>query len=238
MSMRTSRPQSGRTYDAEASRMAILNAAEVVFAAHGFDGARVDAIAAEAGYNKSLLFQYFGDKLKLYAEVLGRADREAAALRTRLFAPLLEHEDLATDAEQLRAFFVEAFQAIFDHLLSRPHLLRILLWEMAEGWQTYTRISAQLQTEHITQLELLFQKGQRVGLIRSAFSPVIQLTMALHTCQLYLACLPLYQAMLPNQDLSSATAIAQARQHIVTTIVAGILTDPPHNGELKEFSPR
>ena len=55
----------GRAHDAQAAREAILNAAEAVFAEHGFDGARIDAIAALAGYNKSLIFQYFDDKLGL-----------------------------------------------------------------------------------------------------------------------------------------------------------------------------
>jgi TetR/AcrR family transcriptional regulator len=63
----------GRTHDAEGAREAILNAAEKVFAEHGFDAARIDAIAQESGNNKSLLFQYFGDKLALYAAVIRRA---------------------------------------------------------------------------------------------------------------------------------------------------------------------
>ena len=70
----TSRKRRGRMHDAEGTRDAILNAAEEVFAQHGFDGARIDAIAATAGYNKSLIFQYFGDKLGLYAAVVRRAD--------------------------------------------------------------------------------------------------------------------------------------------------------------------
>ena len=35
----------GRMHDAEGAREAILNAGEEVFAEHGFDGARIDAIA-------------------------------------------------------------------------------------------------------------------------------------------------------------------------------------------------
>src|SRR2546426_766171 len=62
----------GRTHDAEGAREAILTAAEAVFAEHGFDGARIDAIAKSSGYNSSLLFHYFGDKLGLYAEVVKR----------------------------------------------------------------------------------------------------------------------------------------------------------------------
>ena len=38
-------PRRGRAHDAEGAREAILNAAEAVFAEHGFDGARIDVIA-------------------------------------------------------------------------------------------------------------------------------------------------------------------------------------------------
>lgn len=82
--------QPRRERDAEFARQAILDAGEKVFAEHGFDGARIDAIAAESAYNKSLIFHYFGDKLGLYAEVIKRADKEMTALQVRVLTPLLE----------------------------------------------------------------------------------------------------------------------------------------------------
>src|SRR2546425_2498149 len=94
----------GRVHDAEGAREAILNAAEQVFAEHGFDGARVDAIAETAGYNKSLLFQYFDDKLGLYIAVNRRADKEITEFEARVLIPLLEDETIATDAHKFRAF--------------------------------------------------------------------------------------------------------------------------------------
>ncbi len=54
-----------RERDAEVARKAILDAAEEIFAQEGFDGARIDAIAEASGYNKSLIFHYFEDKLRL-----------------------------------------------------------------------------------------------------------------------------------------------------------------------------
>ncbi len=48
----------GRGHDAEKTRETILDTAEAAFAEHGFDGARIDAIARASGYNISLLFQY------------------------------------------------------------------------------------------------------------------------------------------------------------------------------------
>ena len=223
-----------RMHDATATRTAILDAAETIFAEQGFAGARIDAIAARADSNKSLIFQYFDDKLTLYAQVLQRTEAETTALQASLFAPLLTHVDLATDAQQLRTFLTTAFGAVFDHLLARPQLLRILQWELAEGWKTYAQISPQLPVDHIDQLASIFDAAQRAGLVRSAFSPVVQLTMALQTCQSYLASLPLYQVLMPNQDMSSTAAIAAARQHIVTAIVAGILVDPPRPIEHEE----
>lgn len=216
----------GRVHDSVAARAAILNAAEKVFAEHGFDGARIDAIAAEAGYNKSLIFQYFGNKFSLYARVLKQADEEANELRARIFAPLLENPAIASDAHQLKSFFETAFSALFDYLVAHPHMMRMLQWEMAEGWQTYTQISPQVQIEEDGRLDLLFQQAQRAGLLRSTFVPTIQLTMALQICQTYLTSLPLYQILLPAEELSSIAALARAREYIVGLVVAGIIVEP------------
>ncbi|SRR6266487_2089027 len=130
----------------ETSREAILEAAEIVFAEHGFDGARVDAIAHLSGYDKKLLFRYYGDKLGLYAEVLKRADQEAHALLAGVFAPLLEDESAVLQTQQWRHFLTTMVQTLFDYLLDHPRFMRMLTWEMAEGWQTFTQIHRTLST--------------------------------------------------------------------------------------------
>jgi AcrR family transcriptional regulator len=56
------RPRSGDTSD---RRTAILDAARSQFAAKGFGGASLRAIAAEAGVDVSLISHYFGDKSRL-----------------------------------------------------------------------------------------------------------------------------------------------------------------------------
>ncbi len=216
----------GRVHDARGAREAILNAAETVFAEHGFDGARIDAIAEESGYNKSLLFQYFGDKLGLYAEVIKRADREMTEFQVRLLAPLLEDETIASNAHKFRALLATIVAAIFDYLAAHPRLVRMLLWEQAEGWQTYAKIISQFNTEDAEQFEVLFRKAHSAGLLRSDFVPLIQLTMVLQTCLSHLTYIPLYQMILPGEDLSSAAALARAREYIVEFVVHGMMTDP------------
>src|SRR5438067_2542786 len=110
-------PRRGRPHDAEGTREAILNAAEAVFAEHGFDGARIAAIARASGYNSSLIFQYFGDKLGLYAEVIKQADRETSELQTRVLAPLLADETIASNAHAFKTLLEKTVQAVFDYLV-------------------------------------------------------------------------------------------------------------------------
>ena len=216
----------GRVHDARGAREAILNAAEVVFAEHGFDGARIDAIAEESGYNKSLLFQYFGDKLGLYAEVIKHADREMTEFQVRLLAPLLEDETIASNAHKFRALLATIVAAIFDYLAAHPRLMRMLLWEQAEGWQTYEKIISQFNTEDADQFEALFRKAHNTGLLRSDYVPLIQLTMILQVCLSHLSFIPLYRMILPGEDLSSPEGLARAREHIVEFVVHGMMTDP------------
>ncbi|MHB0869153.1 MAG: TetR/AcrR family transcriptional regulator [Chloroflexota bacterium] len=223
-------PRRGRAHDAEGARAAILDAAEEAFAEHGFDGARVDAIAAGAGYNKSLIFQYFGDKLNLYTEVIKRAQRETNELRARGFAQLLDDETIATDAHRFKTLLETAVRGSFDYLVERPRLMRILLWEMADGWQTLAKISPQFPKEHIDRFEMLVDKARRAGLLRSGFAPLAQLSVPLQMCQSYLAYLPWFQLLLPGEDLSSAAALARSREFLVAFVVAGIMVDAPETG--------
>jgi TetR/AcrR family transcriptional regulator len=212
----------------EKTREALLNAAETVFAEHGYDGARIDTIAEVSGFNKTLIFRYFGDKPGLYAEVLRRVDREINELQARL-APMLEDETIASDAQRFRTFLATGIGALFDYLLEHPRFMRMLTWEMAEGWQTYAKIAQLLKIDDIDQSGTLLQPLQSAGLLRSGFNPILQLTMIMQICQAYLASLPLYQMILPGEDISSATALARAREYIIDFVIHGIMVDPQRN---------
>jgi len=108
--------QPAATRNPERSRERILVAAFNEFAAKGFAGARVDAIARRASINKRMLYHYFGDKEALFREVLRRkmAERQAWGLAT----PDLPSEslpywfDLARkDKEWVRLLEWEALQS-------------------------------------------------------------------------------------------------------------------------------
>jgi TetR/AcrR family transcriptional regulator len=216
----------GRRHNAEGAREAILNAAAEVFAAHGFDGARVDAIAAAAGYNKSLIFQYFGDKLGLYVEMIRRADEESRDMHTQAIA-LLSECDAALSPEKIASLLKRFIGEIFDFYMEHPQTARIFLWEMAEGWQTYGKIASQLDISEIDILRPLLSTIKEAGLLRSDFDPMIQIVMAEFMSLLFLACVPLFQMFLPTEGLPAPEAMARAREFIIEFIASGLLADPP-----------
>ena len=218
----------------ETTREVILTAAEAVFAQHGFDGARVDTIANVSGYNKNLIFRYFGDKLGLYTQVLKRADREMGELLARVFASGLSSESTALQPHQFRAFLTTMLQTLFDYLLEHPRLVRMLTWEMAEGWQTLAQIASQFPPEDTAQFEPFFHQARGAGLLRSDFVPMIQFTMIVPICQAYLVYLPLYQRILPDEDLSSARGLAHAREYLVDFVVSGLMSSLPETKPEKE----
>ena len=78
----------------DATRARILAAAEDLFAAAGFAGTRIDAVAARSGANKRMIYHYFGGKEALFEAVLQHrlgdapwaGDREIDAVVARLIA--------------------------------------------------------------------------------------------------------------------------------------------------------
>jgi TetR/AcrR family transcriptional regulator len=226
----------GRARDAKGTREAILAAAEAVFAERGFDGARVDAIASTSSYNKSLIGQYFGDKLGLYAEVIKRVDGEVDELLARAFAPLLTDEAAASNAQRLRTFLKTMTSTFFDYLLERPRLVKILTWEMAGGWQMFAKIVSQFPTGNSETFETFFHKAWKAGLLRSDFFPRIQFSLALQVCLSYFAFFPVYQMLIADSDkkkaipadenLSSESSLARAREYLADLVVAGMMNAP------------
>ena len=97
------------------SQERILEAALKEFAAKGFAGARVDAIAGRARINKRMLYHYFGDKKGLFREVLRRKLAERSAWLASAPEPLIESLPFwfhiaCRDAEWIRLLEWEALQ--------------------------------------------------------------------------------------------------------------------------------
>lgn len=213
-----------RPRDAALAQAAILDAAEAMFAEHGFAGARIQAIAARAGYNTGMIFHYFGDKLGLYTAVIQRADAQLSVILGRLLAAVAA--DAADDAITLRPLLEDSIAAMFTYLIEHPQFCRLLLWEQAQGWQTFARIAEQFPVQARDPFVHFVRRAYTAGLLRTEFHPVIQLGMMLQVCLAYLAALPAFQLGLPPAtDLASAAALADARAYVVSFVVHGMLRD-------------
>ena len=100
----------------DATRARILKAGCELFAAAGFSGTRIDAIAARSGANKRMIYHYFGGKEALFEAVLrhrladspwsGEQEIEAEAARLIAWEGLEWAEPIAAPdrAEAIRLF--------------------------------------------------------------------------------------------------------------------------------------
>jgi AcrR family transcriptional regulator len=138
-----------RTRDAAASKQRLLTAAAAEFVAHGVAGARVDRIAAAAGANKRLIYDYFGDKDRLFDAVLDRSTEDAVGA-------------VAIDADDLPAYAGR----LFDYHCEHPDLLRLVTWARLEG---RTTPSAQTQRRaSYRRRAAAIEDAQRKGAVTTA----------------------------------------------------------------------
>lgn len=209
----------GREHDAEGARAAILYAAEEVFAQHGFDGARIDAIAARSGYNKSLIFHYFSDKLGLYTAVVARMIDESDYLTNE--ALHIYTDASAYDAAWLRSFLEMMVRGAFAYMLAHPKSLRIIAWEAAENWQTFKQVMTKLNLSRLEAIREILAKIQGTDLLRPGLDPTMMFSIIISISQSYLTSLPRYKVIFKEEDFTSAATLQRACEQIVTFVVRG-----------------
>jgi TetR/AcrR family transcriptional regulator len=95
--------------DPQKTREKILARASAEFAARGFAGARVDAIARRCGLAKNMLYHYFGSKEGLFVAVLERM-YESLRARQRDFA--IRGSD---PVEAMRGLVAHTFSALLEN---------------------------------------------------------------------------------------------------------------------------
>lgn len=218
--------QSRRERASDLARQTILDAAEEVFAEHGFAGARIDAIATASGYNKSMLFHYFGDKLGLYLAVFKRIDEQGLQTQAEAFGPLLLDERLTSDVRQFRIALETAIRTMLDLLAEHPRLTRIYAWEEATGWRTLEQVSSsQFETRDLERFRALLSEAQQAGLIRPSLDPGIILNIIFDLCLSSQTSLPRYQMIMKDADFASPATRTRTREQLVDFLIHGIMDD-------------
>jgi TetR/AcrR family transcriptional regulator len=112
----------GTTPAGDANRERILDAALEVFALYGLHGARIDQIAAAAGFSKPNLLYYFRTKEALYVAVLRRT--------LEMWLEPLRELDGGSDPKAALTAYIERK---LEYSRSHPTASRLFAMEMLQG---------------------------------------------------------------------------------------------------------
>ena len=108
--------------DPEATRNALIEAAEEIFLKKGFGNTSLSEIAKRAGITKSLIHHYFGSKEGLWREV-----------KTQRFMHYANRQIEMLQQAQPSAELLKASVAFyFDFLRRNPQIVRVLAWMFLE----------------------------------------------------------------------------------------------------------
>ncbi|ARP73219.1 TetR/AcrR family transcriptional regulator [Streptomyces pluripotens] len=116
------RPE-GRVRDAARTKAEILDVATQEFARAGYDGARVDEIAARTRTTKRMIYYYFGGKEQLFTAALERAYE------------VIRQAEQQLDVEHLEpvAAIRRLAEVTFDHHEAHPDFIRLVSIENMHG---------------------------------------------------------------------------------------------------------
>lgn len=153
-----------RTRNPSRTKAEILSAARDEFCEHGFNGARVDAIAERAKANKRLLYHYYGNKEALYEAVLLDAYHEIRQGEREL--SLDQHSPV--DAMDRLVRFT------FRHFLANPWFPRLLAVENLQNARFLKRIKdiPALHSPLVAELTDILKRGRETGDFRTDVDPM------------------------------------------------------------------
>lgn len=177
----------------------ILDAAEIVFAAKGFDGASLRDIATQAGIREPGLYNYFKNKQDLYEAVLDRA-----------LLPMSEAMGIRlTGAEGVRAY-TELPAVMTDLLLEHPRMSALFQQALQGGRDS---VGNQLIQEW---LDRLFEQGMEtmraVGLEDIDEADLAIQTIALfNLCTGYFLAQPVFEKLVGG-NLSDEENVARQKK--------------------------
>jgi len=109
------------------TRVAVLDAAERLFAARGYRGTSLEEIGREAGLSRGTPGYFFGSKQRLYSEVL---DRILTRAQATLAAASVRSQDTSLSVPERLEELVTAHLGV---LTADPTLVRLIQWETLEG---------------------------------------------------------------------------------------------------------
>ncbi|MCG8457640.1 MAG: TetR/AcrR family transcriptional regulator, partial [Holophagales bacterium] len=150
---------SRRRRDPEATRRAILDAAEELFVCHGPAATSMSQVANKAGVTKSLIHHHFGSKDELWSEVQQRHFEEYFEIQMQL----LDTGDSTADLLE------ESIVAYFRFLQRNPKSVRFRSWTFVEEEDEQ---HAHVQEKQLFEIGIeKIREAQAEGTIRADLEP-------------------------------------------------------------------
>ena len=198
---------------------AILGTAVTHFAQRGYEGARVDAIAEDAGVNKALLYYHFRDKASLYERVLLDVIRQTASAVTSNIRPL------DTPEEKLRTYI----HTFAQNVNSNPSFAPLMLREVASGGATLTPEVLHQIGRLLKVLRDLLKDGELAGMLKPV-SPVAVHMQIIGSVLYFIAGEPIREKMLEigfeASETLSGVSTDGAAEYITEIVLNGLRTNP------------
>lgn len=205
-----------RTRNASRTKADILRAARDEFCEQGFNGARVDSIAARAKANKRLLYHYFGNKEALYRAVLLDAYIEIRGGEREL--SLARHSPVEA-MDRLVRF-------TFRHFLANPWFPRLLAVENLQNARFLKSIKdiPAINSPLVDELDDILKRGRDSGEFRTDVDPM-QLYISIAGLGYFYVSNMQTLSIIFDHDLSDFAAVqereAQAVQMVLDYLRAG-----------------
>ncbi|MDA4847824.1 TetR/AcrR family transcriptional regulator [Hoeflea poritis] len=206
------------TRDPEKKSKIILKAARKEFASAGFDGARVDRIAAKSKHSKGLIYHHFQSKDELFRSVLVQMYQELSE----------ENKELFLEEFEPQAGVIRLIEHTFDYFANNPDFIILINAENLMKAQ-HLRKSEDVRKSFEplrASLDALLKKGAQQGIFR----PNVDST------ELYISIVALGYFYLSNMHtlsvvfdkaLGDEKAIAARKQHIKELVLGFLRNKEP-----------
>jgi AcrR family transcriptional regulator len=207
-----------RVRDAERTRAEIMEVATHEFADLGYDGARVDEIAAKTRTTKRMIYYYFGGKEGLFLAVLEQAYRHIRSLEQQLDVDHLE------PVEALR----QLAELTFDHHESHQDFVRLVAIENVHYAEHLLRSESRevLAAPALDVLSRIMERGRAAGLFRDDLDALDVHMIISAFCVFRGANRYTFKAIF-DRDLLDPERRAHLRRMLGDLVVAHVTAEPP-----------
>ena len=212
-----------RKYDPERTKHEILSVATKEFAKHGFNGARIDAIAARTSTTKRMIYYYFGGKEPLYIAVL---EQEYAKIRAYEAGLQLESLEPELAIRRLTEF-------TFDYDHANPDFVRLVAIENihhARHLAKSTKIR-RVNATIVETIDAILRRGRSNGVFRGSVTAIDVHMLMSALCFFHVANLHTFGTIFRRDFLSSR--IRRLHRRMVADFIVHHLKSGQHTRRRK-----